>query len=1161
MSLTMDDDGVEAPRGRSRRRNSLLSKQLAVAVKSVQWSYAIFWSSSPTQSGVLEWGEGCYNGEMKKRKKRYEVHYKHVLQRSNQLRKLYLCMREGDSTNTISTTHDDGYHNCNNTTSMLLSPDDLSDEEWYYVVSILPGRALATGETIWLCNAQYADSKLFSRSLLARSASIQTVVCFPYLGGVIELGVTELISEDPSLLQHIKSCLLETSKPDCPSNNFSAHQYNADDDKKNQMKIKISEVNSALQENPQIQFGISDLMLDEDLHYKRTVSTLLKYAADKSKMKNSHHRQPELVSSNSGSSFLRWKQPSSNLLLKHSNSQNVLRKILHDVPLMHSVDTKRLSTNKMFGLNQDDPSVKRKENEKFSVLRAMVPTVNEVDKEEILNNTIKYLQELEERVEELESCMGSVNFVGKQRKTKKSLNDSVLIEETSGNYDDSTKIDGNSGETEQAVTVLRDETHFRVKLKETEVVMEVRCSYRDYIVADIMETLSKLHMDAFSVRSHTLNGFLTLNLKAKLREAAVASVGMIKRELRRVIGRPVYYVLLQCGTKEYRSKLSKGHNDNALWNQKFVFDFPMSQWKKLTHIKFRTMDKELFKDGGFVGETIIDLKGIITEGGDRGYMEVKPAPYNVVLDDDTFKGVLKLGFRFTAADKLRRKAWEQKIEGKNSEEAMNSTTLTLMKVPLVRFTAAWANENEDANYHQSRRSIDPNDQSASETPVYSSMSIDSFVYPRTCSESTSGFSDQIDHETNSFCSDASPSDWPVLTESKSSKCLSTGLEMQSNGNLPVQEISEAELETMKERFSKLLLGEDMSGSGKGVCTAVTISNAITNLYATVFGQNLRLEPLETEKRALWKREMKCLLSVCDYIVEFIPRCQSLSNGTTVEVMESRPRADIYINLPALRKLDSMLMEALDSFQNTEFWYAEEGSLSMKSARSATGSFRKVIVQRKEEKWWLPVPLVPPEGLSDIARKQLKNKRESTNQIHKAAMAINSSILSEMEIPDSYMATLPKCGKSSVGDSIYRYMSGSGRFFPEKLLDCLNIASEHEAVQLADRVEASMYTWRRKACLSNSKNSWNLVKDLMSTTERTDKNYVMAERAETLLFCLKQRYPELSQTSLDICKIQYNKDVGKAVLESYSRVLEGLAFNIVAWIDDVLYVDKTMSGSE
>lgn len=40
-----------------------------------------------------------------------------------------------------------------------------------------------------------------------------------------------------------------------------------------------------------------------------------------------------------------------------------------------------------------------------------------------------------------------------------------------------------------------------------------------------------------------------------------------------------------------------------------------------------------------------------------------------------------------------------------------------------------------------------------------------------------------------------------------------------------------------------------------------------------------------------------------------------------------------------------------------------------------------------------------------------------------------------------------------------------------------------------------------------------------------------------------------------------QDVGKAVLESYSRVLEGLAFNIVAWIEDVLYVDKSMRNRD
>lgn len=64
-------------------------------------------------------------------------------------------------------------------------------------------------------------------------------------------------------------------------------------------------------------------------------------------------------------------------------------------------------------------------------------------------------------------------------------------------------------------------------------------------------------------------------------------------------------------------------------------------------------------------------------------------------------------------------------------------------------------------------------------------------------------------------------------------------------------------------------------------------------------------------------------------------------------------------------------------------------------------------QRKNEKWWLPVPCVPPTGLSEKSRKHLRHKRDAANQIHKAAMAINSSILAEMEIPNSFMASLPK----------------------------------------------------------------------------------------------------------------------------------------------------------
>ncbi|MFS7916854.1 putative PRONE domain, Rop guanine nucleotide exchange factor [Helianthus anomalus] len=45
----------------------------------------------------------------------------------------------------------------------------------------------------------------------------------------------------------------------------------------------------------------------------------------------------------------------------------------------------------------------------------------------------------------------------------------------------------------------------------------------------------------------------------------------------------------------------------------------------------------------------------------------------------------------------------------------------------------------------------------------------------------------------------------------------------------VKEKLKRDMEQMKEKFSKLLLGEDMSGGGKGVSSALALSNVITNL--------------------------------------------------------------------------------------------------------------------------------------------------------------------------------------------------------------------------------------------------------------------------------------------------------------------------------------------
>jgi len=271
-------------------------------------------------------------------------------------------------------------------------------------------------------------------------------------------------------------------------------------------------------------------------------------------------------------------------------------------------------------------------------------------------------------------------------------------------------------------------------------------------------------------------------------------------------------------------------------------------------------------------------------------------------------------------------------------------------------------------------------------------------------------------------------------------------------------------------------------------------------------------------------------------------------------MNCRPRSDLFTCLPALRKLDNMLIEILDSFGETEFWYVDQGIVAAESARS--NSFRE-----DGDKWWLPLPRVPSDGLTEQTRKKLDHTREFTNQILKACMSINSIALAEMEVPQSYLEALPKNGRSCLGDFLYRNIT-SDNFSADHLLESIDLSSELAVVEMANRVEASMYVWRRRAhsrhlisLYRSTSTRWGMiVKEMMMHQTDGDKREIFAERAESLLIRLKQRFPGLRQTALDTSKIQYNKDVGKSILESYSRVLESLAYSIGVRIEEVLFMD-------
>nr|GMC87321.1 putative anthocyanin regulator [Ipomoea batatas] len=146
---------------------------------------------------VLEWGDGYYNGDIKTRKTVQATEISPDLlglQRTEHLRELYESLLASEA-NTQAKIH-----------STALSPEDLTDTEWYFLVCMsfvfnigqgLPGRALSKNQSIWLCNAHQADSRIFTRSLLAKASKRLTVICFPYLGGIIELGATDLVSQFP----------------------------------------------------------------------------------------------------------------------------------------------------------------------------------------------------------------------------------------------------------------------------------------------------------------------------------------------------------------------------------------------------------------------------------------------------------------------------------------------------------------------------------------------------------------------------------------------------------------------------------------------------------------------------------------------------------------------------------------------------------------------------------------------------------------------------------------------------------------------------------------------------------------------------------------------------------------------------------------------------
>ncbi|CAA3002055.1 basic helix-loop-helix A [Olea europaea subsp. europaea] len=626
-----------------------LQSMLQAAVQSVQWTYSIFWQLSP------EKGNGYYNGAIKTRKTIQPTEdsaEEASLQRSQQLIELYDSLSSGE------TNHQE------RRPSAALSPEDLTESEWFYLICAsfsfppgtgLPGKAYANQKHIWLTGANEIDSKVFSRAILAK-----TVLCIPVLDGIVELGTIEKVKEDIGFVQYIKSffidqyqhphpqkpalsehstsnlaaslAMLPIHTPIPPGNTSqmeedSEAEFDSDtkedyidshprdqntdtvpqsdcaeqimqldmsedirvrspDDGLNNMdsnfylvpvaepkRLKHNQCHGGLYRAESVNWLTplndplrnslppphsvvhpqSDELSPEGIDYSQTVSTILQHQSTILQ----HQSGQWSESSSTSSAFSNWSAtanatPSSTHL--DGGSQCLLKYILFTVPFLHTKLTDATTSCFRKGMPQEELNAnhvlaerrrREKLNERFIVLKSLVPFVTKMDKASILGDTIEYVKQLSERVQELEARTREMEA---EQRSRTVMDSARSTRGGPGSYKRKVRIvEGSGGEGKskavhptprQVAATAEVMVQVEVSIIENDALVELHCPYKDGLLLDIMHTLRKLRIEIVGVQSSVNNGIFHAELRAKVKEnvsCKKSSIAEVKRAINQII--------------------------------------------------------------------------------------------------------------------------------------------------------------------------------------------------------------------------------------------------------------------------------------------------------------------------------------------------------------------------------------------------------------------------------------------------------------------------------------------------------------------------------------------------------------------------------------------------------------------------------------------------
>ncbi|CAL5015496.1 unnamed protein product [Urochloa decumbens] len=554
-----------------------LRNQLAAAVRSINWTYAVFWSISSTQPGILTWTHGFYNGEVKTRKIANSAKLtaaQLVMQRSEQLRELYEALLSGECDRRAVRP----------VTS--LSPEDLGDTEWYYVICMtyafrpgqgLPGRCFASKEHVWQCNAHLADSKAFPRALLAKpaacdltdwfnqGASIQTIVCIPLMSGVLELGTTGPVVEDPDLISRVTASFWEMHfQAECSaepsSTSPSAHEPNKASDiivfevlDHNAMETMIAGGQELGEAESLSNETLEHITKEIDEFYSLCEEMDVQPLGDSwimdgtSGVPSSPLPAPGAATNNADgarpTSFTAWPRPESGYsdeaaLPIVGEPQKLLKKSVAGGAWANNNGgvgaTRAAEESGVKNHVRSERKRREKLNELFLVLKSLVPSIHKVDKASILAETIAYLKELQRRVQKLECSKEPI--ISRQsetrRVTRRHDDETAVRKKVSAG----TKRKGSELECGMERDLSKDDTsNVTVTVSDKDVLLEVQCRWEELLMTRVFDAIKSLHLAVLSVQASAPDGFMGLKIRAKRAGSAAVVPWMISEALRKAI--------------------------------------------------------------------------------------------------------------------------------------------------------------------------------------------------------------------------------------------------------------------------------------------------------------------------------------------------------------------------------------------------------------------------------------------------------------------------------------------------------------------------------------------------------------------------------------------------------------------------------------------------